>query len=339
MIISPHCVGIDVSKRMLDIFDDAVGRPERIANTLQAITERVAGWRCGNVFVVFEATGVYDRELAEALRQADIRFARINPARARDFARADGRLAKTDAIDARMLAIFARKMMPAVEPAPEPARSALASLAKRRDQLVQIRAQEKNRRSEATDRTTIEGIQRHLDFLNGEIKAIEASIKTLIKAEPDISEQARLMRSAPGIGPVACMQLLAKMPELGCLGSKQVAALAGLAPFNVDSGSYRGKRAIGGGRKRVRDALYMAALNAVRRDLTMKAFYQKLRTVGKPAKLALIAVARKLLTTLNAIAARPQSLRPAATHITVAGSRSGRRCGYYLHAARKSWRP
>lgn len=301
MIIAPRCVGIDVSKRMLDIFDDAVGRPERIANTPQAITERVAGWRCGNVFVVFEATGVYDRELAETLRQAGLRFARINPARARDFARADGRLAKTDAIDARMLAVFARKMMPAAEPAPEPARSTLASLAKRRDQLVQIRAQEKNRRSEAADRTMSEGIQRHIDFLNGEIKTIEASIKTLIKAEPDIAEQARLMRSAPGIGPVACMQLLAKMPELGCLGSKQVAALAGLAPFNVDSGSYRGKRAIGGGRKRVRDALYMAALNAVRRDRTMKAFYQKLRTVGKPAKLALIAVARKLLTTLNAM--------------------------------------
>jgi transposase len=261
----------------------------------------VARWRCGNVFVVFEATGIYDRELAEALRKAGIRFARINPARARDFARADGRLAKTDTIDARMLAVFGRRMAPAADQPAEPARNVLALLAKRRDQLVHMRAQEKNRRSEATDRTMIERIVRHLDFLNGEIKAIEAEIKTLIKAEPKISEQARLLRSAPGIGPVACMQLIAQMPELGCVGPKQVAALAGLAPFNVDSGSYRGKRAIGGGRKRVRDALYMAALNAVRRDATMKAFYQKLRTVGKPAKLALIAVARKLLTILNAM--------------------------------------
>jgi transposase len=301
MIIPPRCVGIDVSKRMLDIFDEAIGTAERIANAPQAITELVARWRCGNVFVVFEATGIYDRELAEALRKAGIRFARINPARARDFARADGRLAKTDTIDARMLAVFGRRMAPAADQPAEPARNVLALLAKRRDQLVHMRAQEKNRRSEATDRTMIERIVRHLDFLNGEIKAIEAEIKTLIKAEPKISEQARLLRSAPGIGPVACMQLIAQMPELGCVGPKQVAALAGLAPFNVDSGSYRGKRAIGGGRKRVRDALYMAALNAVRRDATMKAFYQKLRTVGKPAKLALIAVARKLLTILNAM--------------------------------------
>jgi transposase len=253
------------------------------------------------VFVVFEATGVYDRALAEALHQAGIRFARINPARARDFARAGGQLAKTDAIDARMLAAFARQMAPAADPPPEPARNTLALLAKRRDQLVQMRAQEKNRRSEARDRAMKESIARVLSYLDGEVEAIEAEIKALIKSEPEISEQARLIRSAPGIGPVACMQLIAQMPELGQVGPKQVAALAGLAPLNVDSGSYRGKRAIGGGRKRVRDALYMAALNAVRRDGSFKNFYQRLRAAGKPAKLALIAVARKLLTILNAM--------------------------------------
>jgi transposase len=301
MIIPLRCVGIDVSKRTLDIFDDAVGRPERIANAPQPITEQVARWRCGNVFVVFEATGVYDRELGQVLHQAGIRFARINPARARDFARAGGRLAKTDAIDACMLAAFARTMMPAADQPPEPVRNALASLAKRRDQLVHMRAQEKNRRSEATDPAMAERILRLIDFLNSEIKTIEAEIKAIIKTEPQICEQARLLRSAPGIGPVACMQLIAQMPELGRLGPKQVAALAGLAPLNVDSGSFRGKRAIGGGRKRVRDALYMAALNAVRRDRNIKSFYQRLRTAGKPAKLALIAVARKLLTVLNAM--------------------------------------
>jgi len=301
MILPLRCVGIDVSKHMLDIFDDAFGVAERIANATQPITELVARWRCDNAFVVFEATGVYDRELGEALRQAGIRFARINPARARDFARASGRLAKTDAIDARMLATFARTMAPAADHAPKPELNALALLAKRRDQLVHMRAQEKTRRSEARDPVMIECIVRHLDFLNGEIKAIEAEIKALIKAEPELSEQARLIRSVPGIGPVACIQLIAQMPELGCLGPKQVAALAGLAPLNVDSGTYRGKRAIGGGRKRVRDALYMSALNAVRRDQTMKAFYETLRSAGKPAKLALIAVARKLLTILNAM--------------------------------------
>lgn len=279
MTISARYIGIDVSKHHLDIFDEGVGRPERIANTPQAITELVARWRC-DALVVFEATGIYDLELREALRQAGIRFARINPARARDFARA---------------------MQPATEPATTPARDALAWLAKRRDQMVLMRSQEKNRRSEATERSIVNRICRFIEILDDEIAEIEAEINALIKAEPELSEDAQLMRSLPGVGPVACMQLITQMPELGHVGPKQVAALAGLAPFNVDSGTYRGKRKIGGGRKRVRDALYMAALNAVRRADPFKAFYAKLRQAGKPAKLALIAVARKLLTTLNAM--------------------------------------
>jgi transposase len=301
MTIAPYCVGIDVSKHRLDIFDEAAGVAASIANAPQPITEQVARWRCGNVLVVFEATGVYDRELAAQLSRAGVRFARINPARARDFARAAGRLAKTDAIDARMLAAFARTMMPAADPAPDPARNTLALLAKRRDQLVLMRAQEKNRRSEVQDSAMIAAITRLIEFLDGEIVAIEARIEALIKSELQIAEDARLIRSMPGVGPVTCMQLIAKMPELGKLGPKQIAALAGLAPFNVDSGTYRGRRAIGGGRQRVREALYMAALNAVRRSSPFKTFYQRLRTAGKPAKLALIAVARKLLTTLNAM--------------------------------------
>jgi transposase len=300
VIIPLRYVGIDVSKQYLDIFDESVGVPERIANATQAITQIVARWRC-DARVVFEATGVYDRELREALSQAGIRFARINPARARDFARASGQLAKTDPIDARMLAAFARAMQPATEPAANPARNALARLAKRRDQLVLMRAQEKNRRSEADDRALADRIGRLIEVLDNEIAEIEVEISALIKAEPEISDDAQLMRSLPGIGPVACMQLITQMPELGKVGPKQVAALAGLAPFNVDSGAYRGKRKIGGGRKRVRDALYMAALNAVRRADPFKAFYARLRQAGKPAKLALIAVARKLLTVLNAI--------------------------------------
>jgi transposase len=300
VIIPLRCVGIDVSKLHLDIFDEAIGASERIANATQAITQLVARWRC-DVLVVFEATGVYDLELREALRQAGVRFARINPARARDFARASGQLAKTDPIDARMLAAFARAMKPATEQVATPARNALARLAKRRDQLVSMRAQEKNRRSEAEDRAMAERIGRLIGILDDEIAEIEAEISALIKAEQEIAEDAQLMRSLPGIGPVACMQLLAQMPELGRVGPKQVAALAGLAPFNVDSGAYRGKRKIGGGRKRVRDALYMAALNAVRRADPFKAFYTRLRGAGKPAKLALIAVARKLLTVLNAM--------------------------------------
>ena len=300
MIIPLRCVGIDVSKQYLDIFDEGLGVPERIANATQAITQIAARWRC-DVLVVFEATGVYDLELREALSEAGIRFARINPARARDFARASGQLAKTDPIDARMLAAFARAMQPATEPTANPARNALAGLAKRRDQLVRMRAQEKNRRSETDDRAMAERIGRLIEVLDGEIAEIEADIRGLIKAEREIADDARLMRSLPGVGPVACMQLIAKMPELGHVGAKQIAALAGLAPFNVDSEAFRGKRKIAGGRKRVRDALYMAALNAVRRADPFKAFYARLRRAGKPAKLALIAVARKLLTVLNAM--------------------------------------
>jgi transposase len=300
VIIPLRCVGIDVSKHFLDIFDEAVGASERIANATQAITQLVARWRC-DALVVFEATGVYDLELREALRQAGVRFARINPARARDFARASGQLAKTDPIDARMLAAFGRAMQPVTEQVATPARNALARLAKRRDQLVLMRAQEKNRRSEADDRAMAERIGRFIEVLDGEVEEIEADIRALIKAEQEIADDAQLMRSLPGVGPVACMQLIAQMPELGHIGPKQVAALAGLAPFNVDSGAYRGKRKIGGGRKRVRDALYMAALNAVRRADPFKAFYARLRQAGKPAKLALIAVARKLLTILNAM--------------------------------------
>ncbi|MGY4571618.1 MULTISPECIES: IS110 family RNA-guided transposase [Bradyrhizobium] len=300
MIIPPRYVGIDVSKKHLDIFDEADGVSRRIANAAQAITQQVARWRC-DALVVFEATGAYDLALREALSQAGVRFARINPARARDFARASGQLAKTDPIDARMLAAFGRVMQPATERAANPARNALAGLAKRRDQLVLMRAQEKNRRSEADDRAMAERISRLIEVLDGEIAEIEADINALTKAEPEIADDARLMRSLPGVGPVACMQLIAKMPELGHVGAKQIAALAGLAPFNVDSGAFRGKRKIAGGRKRVRDALYMAALNAVRRADPFKAFYARLRQVGKPAKLALIAAARKLLTVLNAM--------------------------------------
>lgn len=300
MTIPLRCVGIDVSKQHLDIFDEGLGVPERIANATHAIRELVARWRC-DVLVVFEATGVYDLKLREALRQAGIRFARINPARARDFARASGQLAKTDPIDARMLAAFARAMQPAPDQPSDPSRNTLSRLAKRRDQLVLMRAQEKNRRNEAEDHALAERIGRHIAVLDDEIAEIEADIRALIKAEPEIANDAQLIRSLPGVGPVACMQLIAQMPELGKVGPKQLAALAGLAPFNIDSGTFRGKRKIAGGRKRVRDALYMAALNAVRRAEPFKAFYARLRQAGKPAKLALIAVARKLLTVLNAM--------------------------------------
>ena len=203
-------------------------------------------------------------------------------------------------------------MRPSPAPEASQARKTLETWAKRRDQLVAQRKQEKTRRSETPDAELKAHVARHIAFLDDEIKALDTRIDALIAAAEDLARDARLARTVPGVGPIATVCTLALMPELGRIGPKQIAALAGLAPFNCDSGRFRGKRAIKGGRKRVRDALYMAALNAVRRDQRFKAFYQRLRAAGKPAKLALIAVARKLLLTLNAMIRDQKPYAPAA---------------------------
>ncbi|WP_150007487.1 transposase, partial [Iodidimonas nitroreducens] len=195
---------------------------------------------------------------------AAIPFARVNPARARDFARATGRLAKTDAIDAQMLAAMARSLRPACTSTPSLEREALARLHKRRDQLVLMRKQERTRLVAIDDPIIIEDIEAHIAWLAKQIAEIERQISALIKASAQLTEDQTLLRSIPGIGPVAAATLSALMPELGCLSPKSVAAMAGLAPFNVDSGQFRGRRIIKGGRRRVREALYMAAVSAIR---------------------------------------------------------------------------
>lgn len=301
MTIPALCVGIDVSKRMLDVCGEGADAVLRIPNEAGAVAALAQDLARRGAFAAFEATGVYDRLLARTLAEAGVPFCRVNPSRIRDFARASGRLAKTDAIDARVIAAFARALLPPPAPQESPARRRLATLAKRRDQLVAMRAQEKNRASEAGDGALAAAVRRHIAFLTGEIAAVEADIEAAAAADPALAARNRLLRSAPGVGPVAALQLLALMPELGATGPKQIAALAGLAPRNADSGQFRGKRAIAGGRKRVRDALYMAALNAVRRQNPLRDFYQRLRAAGKPAKAALVAAARKLLVLLNAM--------------------------------------
>jgi transposase len=301
MIIHPGFVGIDVSKAHLDVFDSRRGTCERIANTSTAIADLVDRWREEDVFVLFEATGHYDVRLRNGLANQGIRFARVNPARARDFARSAGFLAKTDAIDARMLAAMAQCLTPEPQAAGNPAREQLALAHKRRDQLVHTRQKERTRRSECVEPGIAADIEAHLAWLDARIVAWDREIDHLIRQSEELERAARRLRSIPGIGPVAATTLIALMPELGALSSKAIAAMAGLAPFNVDSGQLRGSRKIKGGRKRVRDALYMAALAAARSNPRFKAFYQRLRKAGKPAKLALIAVARKLLVTANAI--------------------------------------
>ena len=299
MMIPPDVVGIDVSKHRLDIFH--AGSALRIANTPEALAGPVRTWAAAGAFVLFEATGVYDSTLRQVLAEAGLPHARVNPGRARDFARAAGFLAKTDPVDATMLAAMAAALRPAEAVARDADREALTALIRRRDQLVAMRAMERIRASEAGDAFARTDIEAHLGWLDQRIGDLDRMIREAVRASDSLSQQTALLRTAPGIGPVAAHVLTALLPELGQRNPKTIAALVGLAPLNADSGQKRGQRLIRGGRKRVRDALYMAALSAVRCNAAFKAFYTRLRNAGKPTKLALIAVARKLLITLNAM--------------------------------------
>lgn len=299
MMITPDLIGIDVAKHHLDIFDGANGQSSRLANEAEAVGAWAA--RLAGRFVVFEATGVYDEALRRALAAAGVSFARVNPTAARSFARAAGFLAKTDLVDARMLAAMGSALRPRPAEPPGQARERLARLHKRRDQLVATRKQERTRRREMTDAELLADLDRHLAFLDADIKALEARIDGLIAAESGLKRTAGLLVSIPGVGKRTAACLLALLPELGHRSPKTIAALAGLAPINQDSGLKRGQRSIRGGRKRVRDGLYMAVLCLTRSKSQLGAAYQRLRSAGKPAKLAQIALARKLLTIANAI--------------------------------------
>lgn len=301
MTISPDFVGIDISKSTLDIFDSALGHSQRLDNAHEPIAALAARWRGQGSFVLFEATGTYDRTLRQALEAAGVPFARVNPARARDFARAAGYLAKTDAVDARALADMAQTLRPQCAEPASPQRERLAALHRRRDQLVAMRAQERTRLREAHQPQERDSLKRHIAWLGTEIDALDKASAELIRASEQIAQAYDRLRSAPGVGPVAATTLIALLPELGARSPKTIAALVGLAPLNRDSGTFRGSRRIAGGRKRVRDALYMAAFAARRCCPHLKARYERMIAQGKPRKVALIAIARKLLVTLNAM--------------------------------------
>ena len=300
MILHPLYVGCDISKHAIDIHDPSGRGARRIANTLadcSAFAVRLAGT---GAMVVMEASGSYDGSLRQALALAGVAYARVNPTRARRFAQAAGYLAKTDAVDARMLAHLGASLRPAAETPLDTHRKALADLHKRRDQLVSMRADEKKRAHEADD-IVLASIHRHVAWLSAEIDDLQQRIAALLEDCGQLKAHAGLLRTAPGIGPAAAIALTALMPELGALSPKQVASLAGLAPVNNDSGAFRGMRRIKAGRRRVRQALYMAALAAIRACPRFTTFYKRIRNAGKAAKLAIIAVARKLLTVLNAM--------------------------------------
>jgi transposase len=301
MTLHPCCVGIDISTATLDIFEGDTGRYTRIANTDDAIADMCDPWRESGATIVCEATGCYDTRLRTALDRAGIPYARVNPERARHFARYAGFSAKTDRVDARMLAEMGRRGGLAPEPPLDPQREALRALHRRRDQLVAARKADRQRAPDTINQVERDSIERHIAFLDAEIDILNRAITRHLADDPTLRRLELRLRSIPNVGPVAATTLIALMPELGTRSPKAIACLAGLAPINRDSGTHQGARSIAGGRKRVRDALYMAAVSASRSEAGFGAFYKKLRNAGKPPKLAFIAVARKILLTANAI--------------------------------------
>lgn len=289
--------GVDVAKNWVDV----VGPDghERVGNDdLKAFALRVSK-QSGRV--AFEASGGYETPLRAALAKAGVPAIRINPRRARAFATSLGRLAKTDRVDARVIREMAMRLdLPECPPEPKKV-SQLKALQLRRRQLVEDAKREKIRLSQTSDKGTRASLARVMRLLQREIDSIETAIAGCIESSEDLRGRAALLRTAPGVGPVSATALLAEMPELGALTPRQVAALAGVAPMARDSGLRTGRRRIGGGRKGLRDVLYMAGLSAARHDPSLRAFSDRLRANGKAPKQAIIAVTRKLLIILNAM--------------------------------------
>lgn len=301
METDPLYVGIDVSKAQLDVAERPSGERAVIPHTEQdiaALVEQLGARR--PACVVLEATGGLQAPLASALAIAGIPVAVVNPRQVRDFARATGQLAKTDAIDAQILARFAEAVRPAPRPLPDEATQEFSACLTRRRQLMEMLVAEQNRLQRAP-RPIQRQIQAHLTWLKQQLAALDEDLTHRIQSTPIWREQEDLLRSVPGIGPVVSRTLLGELPELGMLTHKQIAALVGVAPLNRDSGSLRGRRRIWGGRAVVRAALYMSTLVATKHNPVIKVFYQRLRAASKAPKVALVACMRKLVTILNAI--------------------------------------
>jgi transposase len=293
-------VGIDVSKARLDVAAD--GHPPFAAeNTPEGVAGLVARLvPMRPALVVLEATGRLEAAVVAALAAAGLAVAVINPRQARDFAKATGKLAKTDAIDAAALAHFARAVRPEARPLPDEAARELDALLARRRQLVGMRTMERNRLGTASGRVRRD-LEAHLGWLDEHIARVDEELDEEVRSSPAWKEKDDLLRGIPGIGPVASRTLLASLPELGGLTNKQAAALAGLAPMADDSGRRSGPRRIAGGRAAVRAVLYMAAQAARRHNPALKAFADRLAAAGKRPKVVLVAVARKLVVIANAI--------------------------------------
>jgi transposase len=264
------------------------------------------------VLIVLEASGGIERSLVRALVAAGLPVTVANPRQVRDFAKATGKLAKTDVLDAQILARFAEAVRPTLRPLPDETTLELRALVSRRRQITAMLTAEKNRLSRAPRRVQTH-IEAHIHWLQSELERYDEELDQAIRQSPIWREQQDLLKSVPGIGSVISRTLLAELPELGCLNRKQIAALVGVAPLNWDSGLMRGRRIIWGGRADVRTALYMAAVTASRCNSVIRDFYKRLRASGKPANVALVASIRKLLVILNAIIKNRVPWRPVLT--------------------------
>ena len=303
-------VGIDVAKAQLDIALRPTRERWAVPNDDTGIAALVAQLQAVQpTLIVLEATGGYQRAVVAALAAAGLPLAVVNPRQARDFAKATGQLAKTDALDARALAHFAEAVRPLPRPLPDAQAAELRALLVRRRQLIAMRTAEHNRLGSASRRLQAD-IQAHITWLNERLAALDDDLDTTLRASPVWREHEALLRSVPGIGSVCTRTLLLELPELGALSRQRLAALVGVAPFNRDSGTLRGSRTVWGGRAHVRATLYMSALVAVRYNPVLKAFYERLRTAGKAAKVALTACMRKLLTILNAMVKHHTTWQP-----------------------------
>lgn len=298
---TPLYVGLDVSKATLDVAMRPTEEQWQLPHTEEGIRDlvsRLAGIHPS--LIVLEATGGLEVSLVAALATAKLPVAVINPRQVRDFAKATGKLAKTDRLDALVLAHFAQGVHPTPRPLPDAQLQALEGLLTRRRQVVGMLTAEKNRLGSAPPPVR-QDIQDHIVWLEQRLAKLDEELRHTLRTSPLWREKDDLLQSVPGVGPVVSLTLLAELPELGTLDRRQIAALVGVAPFNRDSGTLRGRRTVWGGRAKVRATLYMATLVASRWNPVIRAFYQKLLAAGKPKKVALTACMRKLLTILNAM--------------------------------------
>lgn len=294
-------VGVDVSKARLDVAVRPTGDTFAVANDdegHEALSHKLVELK--PALVVFEATGGYEAAVVAAVAAVSVPVAVVNPRQVRDFAKAVGRLAKTDKLDAEVLAHFAHAVRPPVTPMPTPEVDALKALVTRRRQLRSMITAEGNR-LELAPKSMRRAIVDHIDWMKKSVAKLDKDLDDTLRGSPLWRERDDLLRSVPGVGPVVSATLLAHLPELGTISRQQVAALVGVAPLNRDSGTMRGKRAVWGGRPTVRTALFMGAMCGIRFNPIVRVLYRRLREAGKPAKVALTACMRKLLTILNAM--------------------------------------